>query len=93
MIIRICTEDKNQPLVRELCAKQFGCFTMYRGIGAWNGILEPSLTIEIAIVDKPLTISESRERYHAERLAHEIKELNTQESVLIEYIESTNVLI
>lgn len=88
MIIRICTEDKNHEQVRELCAKRFDAFTIYHGLGAWKGVLEPSLTIEIAIIGAPFGWQEA-----VVTLARDIKALNRQEAVLIEYIESANVLI
>jgi hypothetical protein len=88
MIIRILTEDKNHLRVRELCAKRFDAFTILHGMGCWKGTLEPALTIEIAIED-----GYQAEREKATELAQEIKKLNDQEAVLIEYIESTNVLI
>lgn len=94
MIIRICTEDKNHERVRDLCAKRFDAFTILHGMGCWKGHLEPSLTIEIAVLDNdPNIISVQREQHHAHQLAIEIKKLNEQEAVLIEYIESENILI
>jgi hypothetical protein len=90
MIIRICTEDKNSERVRELCAKRFDAFTIYRGMGAWKGKLEPSLTIEIAVIDEA---GYYKDQDNAKSLAYEIKDLNAQDAVLMEYIASTNVLI
>jgi hypothetical protein len=92
MMIRLCTEDINSERVRELCAKQFDCFTMFRGMGCWKGQLEPSLTIEIAVLsDLPFDIDHAK--HDAEKLARAIKLENQQEAVLIEYLESTNILI
>ena len=96
MIIRIQTEYKNHEQVRELCAKRFDAFTIYHGMGAWKGRLEPSLTIEIAAIPSDgidRVIQESLYRTKAHELAILIKELNEQEAVLIEYIESVNTLI
>jgi hypothetical protein len=59
-------------------------------MGAWKGILEPSLTIEIAILSTSPVASISA---RAEVLAYDIKDLNKQEAVLVEYIESHNILI
>ena len=97
MIVRICTEDKNHERVRELCAKRFDAFTIFHGMGCWKGNLEPSLTIEIAVLasrnpSNRLLANEEAQR-DAWALAHAIKELNQQEAVLIEYIESTNTLV
>jgi hypothetical protein len=96
MIIRICTEDKNSERVRELCAKRFDAFTIYRGMGAWKRKLEPSMTIEIAVLgDNALdrAINEKNTKTEALKLSQDIKQLNNQEAVLIEFIESQNVLI
>jgi hypothetical protein len=96
MIIRICTEYKNHERVRELCAKRFDAFTIYYGMGAWKGVPEPSMTIEIAAIGGDgidRVVQESLYRTKAHELAILIKELNDQEAILVEYIESTNVLI
>ena len=97
MIIRICTEDKNHERVRDLCAKRFDAFTIYHGMGAWKGRLEPSMTIEIAVLAAQNPLNRSLAVEEAQRdvwaLAHAIKELNQQEAVLIEYVESVNSLI
>jgi hypothetical protein len=92
MIIRLCTEDKNYEAVRTLCTESFPCFTIYRSEGCWNGIVEPALTIEIAVIPhEPDTLAQYKTM--ACELALSIKEVNQQEAVLIEYIDSTNVLI
>ena len=95
MIIRICTEDKNHIRVRELCTKRFDAFTILHGMGCWKGQLEPALTIEIAVLpgENLGEVDIQGEKSHAILLAQQIKDLNDQEAVLIEYIESTNVLI
>ena len=93
MIIRICTEDKNYDQVRVLCSARFDGFTIYRAAGVWKGVPELALVIEIAVIENADFISNEREQYLAKKLAEDIKKLNAQESVLIEYIESTNVLI
>lgn len=91
MIIRICTEDKgNEPEIHKLIQKHFDAYTIYRGCGAWKGQEERSLTIDIAALDLESLTSA---KFHAIQLALEIKRLNNQEAVLIEYIESTNELI
>lgn len=93
MIIRICTENKNHEQVRELCAKRFDAFTIYYGMGAWKGKLESSMTIEIAYLGDKEAYAQGRECMKARQLALEIKKLNAQEAVLIEYLESANELI
>lgn len=96
MIIRICTENKQAERIRELCAKRFDAFTIYYGMGAWKGKLESSLTIEIAVIggDRIDTVvQESLYRTKVKELCVLIKELNSQEAVLIEYVPSYNELI
>ena len=90
MIIRICTEDKNSERIRELTAKRFDAFTIYRGVGAWKGKLEPSLTIDIGLLG---TEDCDATKNRALNLARDIRDTNNQEAVLVEFIESTNVLI
>lgn len=76
----------------DLCAKRFDAFSVFYGNGAWKGIVENSMCIEIAILRNKYTYRETQQGEVVE-LAREIKSLNAQEAVLVEYIESTNVLI
>lgn len=93
MIIRLCTENKNHEQVRALCAKHFEAFTLYYGLGAWKGEYESSLTIDIAQLGEPTSFEQGQFCMNARRLALEIKALNGQEAVLLEYIDSKNELI
>ena len=90
MIIRICSEDKgNMRAVIALTEYYFDCFTIIDGFGYWKGESELSFTIEIAVLDN----NEGQADRFARQLAAEIKVLNKQEAVLIEYIDSLNVLV
>lgn len=89
MIIRICTEDKNLSEIESIIGRCFNCYTVTRGRGSWNGIREASVTIEIAV--RHGTEGDSSDL--AKQCAEEIKFLNNQEAVLVEYIDSINQLI
>ena len=89
MIYRICTENKNQQEIRQWCNLYFKCYSMREGIGAWNGEVEQSLTIEIDDIGQPQPQLEN----HVLMVAHAIKALNRQEAVLIQRIRSDSELI
>ncbi len=63
---------------------------MYKGRGAWRGISEASLTIEIAVLD--LSLAESLGK-RVLRMAEWIKKRNRQEAVLVEQVASRNTLV
>ena len=88
MIIRICTENKNRGQVVIEVDKYFDCYSLFQGVGMWNGQIEHSLLIEIA-VDTNHTIA----RAAALALANDIKILNKQEAVLVEFLPSENVMV
>ena len=92
MIIRICTEDKNPERLRELCQKHFDAFTMYRGMGAWKGISEPSVTIEIALLHDNGNSANNLKK-QVLQVAKTIKEMNAQDAILVEIIRSENILL
>lgn len=90
MIIRICTENKNRAEVSVLIDRYFDCYSIFQGLGAWNGVYEQSLLIEVAI---DASEDEETAKRAAVELAQEIKTLNAQEAVLVEYIPSANIMI
>lgn len=66
------TEDRdNLPAI---VARYFDGFTLTHNRGYWKGTAEPSATIEIATDDRDAI----------DRLAADIKQTNSQESVLVE---------
>lgn len=87
-MIRICTENVNIGKVRDLTAIYFEAFTLIQGKGCWKGTDEHCLTIEIAVLG-----DEGQADRFARELAQKIKELNKQEAVLIEYLDSLNILV
>ena len=91
MIIRLCTEDcGNLPAITQIVSRYFPCFTIYQGMGMWNGQSEASLTIDIALLEED---REPEARSKSVAVAQQIQRLNTQEAVLIEYLYSENVLV
>lgn len=82
MLYRICTEDKNRRQLTDLIDQHFDGYTLYTVEGRWKGKPEDALIVEIA--------GDLADRGPVHILAHEIKGLNEQESVLIEEIECAN---
>mgnify|MGYP001598676099 FL=1 len=82
MLYRICTEDINRRQLTNLINRHFDGYTLYTVEGRWKGKAEDALVIEI--------VGDLADRAPVHILAHEIKALNEQESVLIEEIESCN---
>lgn len=88
MIVRICTEDKNENKVLALCQQYYKGFTSYKAWGVWEGQYEQALVIEIAVER-----GGPEDVFTARNLAKAIKALNSQQSVLIEYIPATHEFI
>ena len=90
MIIRICTENKNRAQVGMEVDKYFNCYSLFQGVGMWNGQVEHSLLIEIAV---DANANHTTARAAALELADDIKILNKQEAVLVEFLPSENVMV
>jgi len=90
MIIRICTENKNRAQVGIEVDKYFDCYSLFQGRGMWKGQVEPSLLIEIAVDAKA---DHTIARAAALELADDIKILNTQEAVLVQFLPSEHVMV
>ena len=73
---RIMTEDVNHDMVVSLTSARFPCFSVYTGLGYWQGNGEANLTIEIIDVDGNIGAD------MVEGLAMAIKIANRQEAVL-----------
>ncbi len=80
MLYRICTENKNTDGITSIVDGYFEGFTILTGIGFWHGIPEDSLIIEIY-----------NEAFCAKNnineIAEQIKELNSQDVVLVQEIK------
>lgn len=88
MLVRLLTENKNYTTVRGLIYEQFQGFTIIKAEGLWQGTSEHSLIIEIDLptLDRP-------EQQKIEQLVYAIKQLNKQDKVLVQYIESESKLL
>jgi len=84
---RIMTEDVNRDMVVSLAAARFNCFSVFTGIGYWQGNGENNLTIEIIDLDGSIGTDS------IESLAMAIKVANRQEAVLVTATEIEGKLI
>lgn len=80
---RIYTEDVNREAIQALADSFFDGYTLVPTIGVWAGTHEASLIIEIA--------GDAKEPVH--ELAHEIKDLNHQQAVLVTHVRQDEVFV
>lgn len=85
MTYKIYTENKRLRKIRRILNRLFNGYTLNFGEGGWGGKSEMSLTITIC-----LSGQEGYLETRVKQAAQEIKELNNQESVLI---EKSNVIL
>lgn len=85
---RIATENVNKPWIENLISKHFDGFSMIDQIGYWKGIKENSLVIEIQGNDSVSDTGSSDEARKIEEICFGIKEMNHQESVLLQVVPS-----
>jgi hypothetical protein len=83
MLYRIQTENINKNGVVKLANKYFDGFTIFEGLGYWQGKPEPSLTIEV-VTDNQQAV---------EGLAVDIRIANNQQAVLVEAISNKQKLL
>lgn len=86
MIYRILTENINKDEVLKIVNEKFNGYTVYEGVGVWQGKREGNLTIEIDTLGEVGNL----QVYH---VAYAIKDLNKQECVLVQKIASDSKLI
>jgi len=82
MLYRLITEDKNRQNIIDIIKRHFDGFTLISATGCWQGTVEHSLIIEICYDVQSYQIEPK-----INVVAREIKELNNQQSVLIQKIE------
>lgn len=87
MLYRIFTEDKNRLDVQMIVSDKFDGFTMLYGEGFYKGKPEPTLVIEID------TLNEKEEYYKVIDIANQIRQINQQESVLVQEISAVTFLL
>lgn len=85
MQYNIYTEDLKPKTVQKTISKYYEAFTIQKNIGFWNGIKENSILISI-VVD---TIQDKK----IKKLAAELKNILSQEAVLVQRIENNNWLV
>jgi len=96
MILRLYTEDKNRADLIPLIDTYFEGYTLVPAEGVWKGQPEHALIIEIAVIPNGTDFYPQQcldTRTWAAELAHHIKGLNGQESVLIVELAATNYLV
>ena len=82
-MFRILTEDKNRDGILAILDSYVDGYTLFYGAGAWKGVRELSVSIDI--------IGAERSTVYA--IAEEIKQANAQESVLVYEIDAHPVFI
>ena len=81
---RIYTENKNLEGIKDILNRNFKAYTIFYGVGVWEGIKEKNLTIEI--IGEKFDIA-------VEVMARTIKILNNQQAVLVTVSEIESKLI
>lgn len=93
MLYRIITEDcGNTIAVLDKVKKHFQCFTIYNARGFWDEKLELSLIIELDDCGAP-EVGDYGFKYRVDSVAYAIKNLNNQDSVLVQAIPCNSKLI
>jgi hypothetical protein len=83
-LYRIYTENKNLDGIKDIINRNFKEYTLFYGVGVWQGIEEKSLVIEI--VGESLEIA-------VEVTAGAIKIFNNQQAVLVTVQEIESKLV
>jgi len=79
-LYRVCTENKNYPAILDYLDEHFpDGYTIIHANGAWQGIREKSLVIEIMGKDEDDT------DVSVEKLAYWLKKYNGQQAVLVQF--------
>ena len=87
MLHRIYTEDINQENIKKIVNEYYPGYTLLVGTGYWQGKPEDCLIIEIVTDDIDI------HKYNIKAIAAEIKQINKQDSVLIQSLHNTQELI
>ena len=87
MLYRIVTERKRLRRIRRICNRLFQGYTMYKAYGAYKGVPEKSVVIEVQSDGLPYAALRVKEA------AEEIREVNKQECVLVQSFPCLGVLV
>ena len=83
-LYRIYTENKNLDGIKDILNRNFKAYTIFFGVGVWEGIEEKNLTIEIIGENFDIAV---------EVTAGTIKIFNNQQAVLLAVSEIESKLI
>ena len=86
MLARILTENKNYQGVIKIVKKYFNGATITKADGLWQGKIEHTLIIDVCMGSGISHIG-------VEKLAYEIKKMNKQEAILVQYLQCESKLI
>ena len=89
MLYRIITEDRNYIRVKELVSSYFDGFTIYKANGVYGLESEDSLIIEIDTLDNVQEDCANWIKY----IVQNIKEMNSQDCVLLQKINCESQLV
>jgi len=79
-LYRISTEKRNYSKVIALLSREFSGFRVFEGLGSWKGVQEPTLLIEIMGDVGDIALQTG-----VFKVAREIRKLNRQEAVGVEF--------
>ena len=85
MLFRVWTEDMNREGIESIVGKEFDGFSLVNAKGYWKGIGESSLVIEVETSQSELPRIRS--------IAEQIKLTNSQESVMIQALQTESIFV
>lgn len=85
MLARILTENKDYNGVLAKTMLYFPGATFIKADGIWHSVVEHSLIIELLI--------DETEKSDVQQLAYEIKKMNKQEAVMVQYFQCESKLV
>lgn len=85
ILYRICTEDIARTFIEDSVSARFPGYTIITSIGYWHGRREYGLVVEI--------LGENHHRLAIHDIAHNIKLVNKQESILVQEIQTDSVFL
>lgn len=95
MLYRIIMQNKNRSDIMTMLRRYFDGFTMYTGTGVYTDKIgthiEPALIIEIDDIGD--VVYDDKFYYVVRHVIDQIKEMNQQDCVLLQRIESNSELI
>ena len=87
MLARILTENKNYQGILHIMNQYVPSYTIIKADGVWHTKTAYSLIIEIDMVAADLL------KQAIEKIAYQIKKMNKQEAILVQYLQCESKLI